>query len=286
MDLSSRECLEKNALRIRYGIMKSVIANKGGHIGGAMDLAELMSVLYTDFMRVNINNPLEENRDYLILSKGHSGTVLYSALALKGFFPYERLEHLNKSDSLLPGHCDRLKVPGVDATTGSLGQGLSIACGVALAAKLKKKDQRIFCIIGDGEAAEGQIWEAAQFAAHYKLDNLILFLDWNKKQLDGYVKDIMDIQNPMIKFEAFGWNSIVVPGGNVTEIQKAIVDGINNKSEKPNLIVLDSVKGQNIKCVMDLPNNHCFGLSEALKNQMLEELKNKAKELNMEEELI
>ena len=141
--LSSKLELQRNALKIRKGIMQAISANKGGHIGGSLDLADMLSVVYTDFIRLNPNNPRDENRDFMIFSKGHAGPALYSALVFKGILPTERLNHLNKSDSLLPGHCDRNKVPGVDATTGSLGQGLSIACGVALGAKIKSTNQRI-----------------------------------------------------------------------------------------------------------------------------------------------
>lgn len=284
MQLSGREQLEKNALTIRLGIIRAVAANHGGHIGGSLDLAEVLSVLYTDFMRIRPEDPRWADRDFLIMSKGHAGPALYSALAWKGFFPGERLENLNNPNSLLPGHCDRNKVPGVDATSGSLGQGLSIAAGVALAAKVSDREQRIFCITGDGESAEGQIWEAAQFAAHYKLDNLVAFLDWNKMQIDGTNDEVMALGDPVAKYSAFGWNAQVVKGNDVTAIQHAVAQAIENPNGRPTMIVLDTVKGQGAKCIMDMANNHCIGFPEQLHQQVMEELRQQGRELGMEVE--
>ena len=179
MKLSDKLTLEQNALKIRYGIIRAIISNKGGHIGGSLDLADMLSVVYTDFMRLYPENPRDERRDFMIFSKGHAGPAYYSALAFRGVIPYDRLDNLNNPNSLLPGHCDRNKVPGVDASTGSLGQGLSIACGAALGAKILKSDKRVFCVIGDGESAEGQIWEAAQFAAHYSIGLILKYFHYN-----------------------------------------------------------------------------------------------------------
>ena len=283
MKISDEKILEQNALKIRMGIIRAISSNKGGHIGGSLDLADVLSVVYTDFMRINIKDPQWGNRDFMIISKGHAGPALYSTLALKGIIDYDRLDNLNKPNSLLPGHCDRTKVPGVDATTGSLGQGLSIAAGVALGAKVKKSDQRVFCIIGDGESAEGQIWEAAQFAAHHKLNNLITFLDWNNMQIDGTVKEVMDIKDPVKKFEAFGWNSVLVEGDDVIAIQKAIINALNKNNDKPSMIVLKTIKGRGLKCIEQLPNNHCISFNDELKEKAMAELEQKAIELNMEE---
>ena len=283
MKISNEKILEQNALKIRMGIIRAISSNKGGHIGGSLDLADVLSVVYTDFMRINIKDPQWGNRDFMIISKGHAGPALYSTLALKDVIDYDRLDNLNKPNSLLPGHCDRNKVPGVDATTGSLGQGLSIAAGVALGAKVKKSDQRVFCIIGDGESAEGQIWEAAQFAAHHKLNNLITFLDWNNMQIDGTVKEVMDIKDPVKKFEAFGWNSVLVEGDDVIAIQKAIINALNKNNDKPSMIVLKTIKGRGLKCIEQLPNNHCISFNDELKEKAMAELEQKAIELNMEE---
>lgn len=282
--LSSKHDLECNALKIRLGIIRAVTANHGGHIGGSLDLAEVMSVIYTDFMRIHPNDPRWPERDFMIFSKGHAGPALYSSLALKGVIPYERLDNLNNPNSLLPGHCDRNKVPGVDATTGSLGQGLSIACGVAMGAKIAGRDQRVFCITGDGESAEGQIWEAAQFAAHYKLDNLIAFLDWNKMQIDGSNDEVMALGDPVAKYKAFGWNACKVVGNDVIAIQTAINNAIEYPNGKPSMIVLDTVKGQGAKCIMEMSNNHCIGFPDALHDQVMTELREQGKTLGMEVE--
>lgn len=282
MKLSSKLDLEIAALKIRLGIIKAISSNHGGHIGGSLDLAEMLAVVYSDFMRVEPQNPRSENRDFMIFSKGHAGPALYSTLCWKGYFPEERLTNLNNPNSLLPGHCDRNKVPGVDATSGSLGQGLSIACGVALGAKIKKSDQRVFCVTGDGESAEGQIWEAAQCAAHFKLNNLIAFLDWNKKQIDGTNDKVMALGDPAEKYKAFGWNACVVNGTDVLAIQYVIKNALLHDNDKPTMIVLDTVKGQGAKCIMDLENNHCIGFSDEMRIRVMAELDAQAKMLGME----
>ena len=280
--MSDKRKLDEFALRIRIGIVDAVKAKGGGHLGGSLDLAELLSVLYADYMRVKPEEPEWDGRDYLICSKGHAGPALYATLALKGFFPYEWLYTLNQENTKLPGHCDRNKVPGIDATTGSLGQGLSIACGVAHAVKLKGTDQRVFCITGDGESAEGQIWEAAQFASHYKLDNLVAFLDWNKMQIDGRNDDVMRLGDPVKKYQAFGWNAILVDGSNVEEISKAVGEAIENKNGKPTMIVLDTVKGAGVPYIAELKNNHCIGFVGELAENSREYLQKQAKEMGME----
>lgn len=282
MNFSQEIDLEKVALQIRLNMVRAFSANGGGHIGGSMDLAELMAVLYSDFMRVKTDMPKWENRDFMIFSKGHAGPALYAALAWRGFFLTEYLDNLNNNNSLLPGHCDRNKVLGVDATTGSLGQGLSIACGVALASKARKTNQRIFCVVGDGEAAEGQIWEAAQCAAHFKLDNLIAFLDWNKMQIDGCNDDVMALGNPVDKFSAFGWNAKLISGSDVLQIQKAVKNALEKPNHKPIMIILDTIKGQGANSIMQLENNHCIAFPVELRNEVLEELRLKAKEIGLE----
>lgn len=282
MKLSEKKTLEQAALKIRLNIIREITSNKGGHIGGSLDLAEMLSVVYSDFMRIKPNEPKWEDRDFMIFSKGHAGPALYATLALKGVISNDRLDNLNKTSSLLPGHCDRNKVPGVDATTGSLGQGLSIAAGVALGAKIKNSDQRIFCVIGDGESAEGQIWEAAQFAAHHKLDNLIAFLDWNKMQIDGTTEEVMSLGNPQDKFKAFGWNTTLVKGNDVIQIQNAVKNAVENKNGQPTMIVLDTIKGQGAECIMEMKNNHCIAFPDEIKEKVLLELKEQAKNLDME----
>ena len=254
--------LRKLAWDIRKGILESISAKGGGHIGGSLDLAELFAVLYGGVLRVRPEEPDWPGRDYLVCSKGHAGPCAYAALALCGFFPYERLMTLNSNGTLLPGHCDREKVPGIDATTGSLGQGLSIACGLALGARLSRTDQKVCCILGDGELAEGQNWEAAQFASHHKLGNLIAFLDWNKMQIDGRNEDVMALGDVQAKFQAFGWDTRMVNGRDISAIGLVIREAMENL-EHPMLIVLDTVKGAGIPCIESLENNHCIGVPPA-----------------------
>lgn len=280
--LTDKKTLEQNALKIRLGIIRAITSNKGGHIGGSLDLAEMLSVVFTDFLRVDKNNPKSPTRDFIIFSKGHAGPALYSSLVFKGILPADRLDNLNNPNSLLPGHCDRNKVTGVDATTGSLGQGLSIAAGVALGSKISKLNQRIFCVIGDGEAAEGQIWEAAQFAAHYKLDNLITFLDWNKMQIDGTTDEVLSLGDPVLKFQAFGWNACCVKGNDVVAIQSAIKKTLDEHNGKPTMIVLDTIKGQGLECIMEMKNNHCIAFPDDLKQKVMAELKAQGEKLDME----
>ncbi len=280
--LSDKQTLEQKALSIRLGIIRAITSNKGGHIGGSLDLAEMLAVIYTDFMRIDPKEPNLPTRDFMIFSKGHAGPALYSTLALNGFFTQDRLDNLNKPTSILPGHCDRTKVPGVDATTGSLGQGLSIACGVALGAKIADTDQRVFCVTGDGESAEGQIWEAAQFAAHHKLGNLIAFLDWNKMQIDGTVEEVLSLGDPVAKYKAFGWNACCVNGTDVLAIQNAVQNVLDNPNGKPSMIVLDTVKGQGASCIMEMKNNHCVAFPEDLQKQVMLELKEQGKKIGMD----
>lgn len=263
--------LRKLAWDIRKGILESISAKGGGHIGGSLDLAELFAVLYGGVLRVRPEEPDWPGRDYLVCSKGHAGPCAYAALALCGFFPYERLMTLNSNGTLLPGHCDREKVPGIDATTGSLGQGLSIACGLALGARLSRTDQKVCCILGDGELAEGQNWEAAQFASHHKLGNLIAFLDWNKMQIDGRNEDVMALGDVQAKFQAFGWDTRMVNGRDISAIGLVIREAMENL-ERPMLIVLDTVKGAGIPCIESLENNHCIGVPQPLAEKAMSEL--------------
>ena len=273
--------LKQFALRIRAGILKQVGANGGGHIGGSLDLADLLAVLYGNYMRVKPENPDWEYRDYYISSKGHAGPALYAALALKGFMPYGRLSTLNQEGGSLPGHCDRMKVAGVDATTGSLGQGLSIACGLALGSKLKNSGQRVFCVTGDGESAEGQIWEAAQFAAHYKLQNLIVFLDWNKKQIDGTNDKVMGLGDMEMKYRSFGWNTYKTNGQDVAQINRTLQVCMEQAGSKPAMVLLDTVKGAGIRCIEEMEQNHCIGVPGQLFETCKKELEDQAEELGV-----
>lgn len=272
--------LELFALDIRTQIVKAIAKKGGGHIGGSLTLADLLAVLYGNVMKYDPKRPDWDGRDLLISSKGHAGPALYAALALKGFFPMEWLQELNIEGTRLPGHCDRLKVPGIDATTGSLGQGASIAAGAALGLKKQHRDgQYVYCITGDGESAEGQIWEAAAFAGHFHLNNLVFFLDWNKKQIDGTNDEVMSLMDPMKKYEAFGWFTMKVNGADVTEIEDAISYAKQNCGDKPIFIALDVVKGSGVPCIEELENNHCIGVPAALAETALSQLEARRREI-------
>ena len=238
--------MEKNkdirvfAEEIRVETLKEFAHLGFGHVGGAMSIIETLAVLYGSEMHIDPKNPGLETRDKFVMSKGHAGPSLYATLALKGYFPLENLMTLNQGGTTLPSHCDRLKTPGVDMTTGSLGQGISTAIGLALGDRLMgRKDCYTYLMLGDGECNEGQVWEGAMFAAHYKLDHLIAFVDLNKQQLDGKTDDVMYMVE---KFKAFGWNTLKVDGHNVDAIKDAI-DAAKAQSGKPSMIILDTVKG-------------------------------------------
>ena len=237
--------LEETACKIRVNIINMLEKSQSGHPGGSLSLAEILSVLYFKEMKVDPSNPQWEDRDRFVLSKGHAAPVLYAALAEKGFFPKEELDSLRKVDSMLQGHPDMKGTPGVDMTTGSLGQGLSAANGMALAGKLDKKDYRVYSVIGDGECQEGLIWEAAMLAAHYKLDNLTVFLDYNGLQIDGSNKDIMNIDPIDEKFESFGWKVLKIDGHSIEEIIEAI-DKAKEAKGQPTIIIAKTFKGKGV----------------------------------------
>ncbi len=215
-----------------------------GHLGGAFSLAEIMSVLYFDVMNVDPQDPAYPDRDRLVLSKGHATVALYPALALRGFFPIKHLDTFRNINSNLSGHAE-MHVPGVDMSTGSLGQGLSTAVGMALAARLNRQNYRVYAITGDGELQEGQIWEAAQFAAHYKVSNLITIVDNNKLQLDGITCEIMNIGDVEAKFAAFGWQTQIVDGHDIAALLDAL-DAAKAETDKPSVIVANTTKGKDV----------------------------------------
>ncbi len=233
------------AQEIRVETLKIIHSLGRGHVGGSMGLADAMAVLYGGYMKVDPKNPRWEDRDWCILSKGHAGPVAYATLGLKGFYPMEAAYTLNQPGTDFPSHTDRTKTKGVDLTTGSLGQGISEAVGAALGNKLDGRDSHVFVIVGDGEADEGQVWEAAQFAAHYKLDNLICLMDNNEYQLDGPTDVVMSHGKGLgAKFDAFGWNVIEVKDGNdVEEIYDAVGEAYKSEG-KPTCIVLNTIKGK------------------------------------------
>ncbi|NLK43811.1 MAG: transketolase [Tissierellia bacterium] len=237
--------LEQVANEIRKNIIKMLEKSKSGHPGGSLSAVEIFTALYFKEMRIDPDNPKWVDRDRFVLSKGHGTPVLYATLAERGFFPKEELDNFRKIDSMLQGHPDMKDTPGVDMTTGSLGQGLAAANGMALAGKLDNKDYRVYAIIGDGECQEGMIWEAAMLAAHYKLDNLTVFLDHNGLQIDGKTVDIMNIEPIDEKFKAFGWHIIKIDGHSFDEILNAIEEAKNIK-EKPTMIISSTIKGKGV----------------------------------------
>ena len=236
---------EDIANNIRINIIKSVSSAKSGHPGGSLSIADIMTVLYFEKMNIDPTNPKFEDRDRFVLSKGHAAPALYATLAERGYYSKDDLLTLRKFGSKLQGHPDMKKVMGIDMSTGSLGQGLSAANGMALAAKLDNKDYKVYVVIGDGELQEGQIWEAAMTAAHYKLDNVIAFVDWNGLQIDGSNDEVMTIKPIDEKFKAFGWNVMVIDGHNYDEISDA-VDIAKKENGKPTVIIAKTVKGKGV----------------------------------------
>lgn len=261
--------IKKMSNDIRLYTLKSLTNLGFGHYGGSLSIVETLGVLYGEVMNIDPNNPNWEERDYFVLSKGHAGPALYSALALKGFFPLEELMTLNTNGTNLPSHPDRLKTKGVDATTGSLGQGISIATGIAKALKLDGKQNRVFSIVGDGEINEGQCWEAFQFIAHHNLNNLVTFLDYNKQQLDGNIEDIIKPFSFEEKLKAFGFDVKTVKGNDIEGIYNLVKDK-REKDEKPLFIILDSKKGQGVEFIENMENSHHLRLDDNLKNKIEE----------------
>ncbi len=247
--------LNQFAKEIRIQTIQQLAARGFGHLGGSMSICEVLAVLYGGVMKIDPQNPGWEERDWLVCSKGHAGPAVYSALALKGYFPLGWLATLNRTGTNLPSHCDRTKTPGIDMTTGSLGQGVSMAVGVALSHKLDGKPNRVYCIAGDGECQEGQVWEAALLAAQQKLDNFVLLVDNNKVQLDGATASINNVEDLKEKFLAFGFHVLRVDGHDVTVIQNALEQAKTLK-DKPTAVILDTVKGKGCSFAEGKFNHH------------------------------
>ena len=245
MDANLKKDLQKTACRIRMGVIEGTFNAKSGHPGGSLSIAEDLAYLYWKEMKVDPENPQWEDRDRLVLSKGHCAPALYAALAEKGYFPASELKKLRHTGAMLQGHPDMKHIPGVDMTTGSLGQGVSAACGMALAAKISGKDYRTYTILGDGEIEEGQVWEAAMFAAHYKLDNLCAIVDNNGLQIDGPVAEVMSPYPIPEKFAAFGWHVITVDAHDFDQLEAAFAEARTVKG-KPTAIIQKSVKGKGV----------------------------------------
>lgn len=270
--INAKELLLKSR-EIRRLTIESVGHLGVGHIGGCLSVVDVLTVLYYSVMNIDPKNPHKEGRDRLVLSKGHAGPALYSILADKGFFPKQELYTLNKLGTNLPSHCDMLKTPGIDMTTGALGQGFSCAVGIAIGAKLKKDGATIYAIIGDGESQEGQIWEAAMYASHKKLDNLIAFTDFNKLQIDGPVEEINRLGDLTAKWESFGWFVQKIDGHDHSVIYEAIERAKNNGQLKPSMIILDTIKGKGVSFVEEAGvNNHNMPITSEQVQVALKEL--------------
>lgn len=259
------------ANKIRKDALTAVYSAKSGHPGGSLSIADVLALLYFEVMNIDPQNPKMPERDRLVLSKGHTAPALYSALAERGFFSVDELTTFRRAGSRLQGHPDMKGVPGVDMSTGSLGQGISAAGGMAYAAKLDGADYRVYAILGDGELEEGQVWEQAMFAAHYNLDNLTAFIDFNGLQIDG---DITKVMNPTPidkKFEAFGWNVVLADAHNFASLRAAIENAKNTKG-KPTAIIMKSVKGKNVSFMENNAGWHGSAPNEEQYNQAITEL--------------
>lgn len=270
MDASLNKALQKLALEIRIGIVEQIRARGFGHIGGSLSIADALAVLYGKVMRYDPQNPRCPERDKLVCSKGHAGPAVYAALAISGFFPYEELKTLNQPGTHLPSHCDKNKTPGVDMTTGSLGQGTSLAVGIALGDKLKGRDSKTYLFVGDGESDEGQVWEAAMFTAAKRLTNIVWLVDDNKKQLDGNTQDVLPLFDLAAKFAAFGFDAQRVDGNDVGQVYAALTAPVG---DKPRAIILDTVKGKGIPEVENTLGNHSMTVAPEVCDKWLAALK-------------
>ena len=276
IDMDKIRELKRLAGRIRQETIKEISAFGTGHVGGSLSIADLLAVLYGHEMNIKPEDPQWADRDWFVLSKGHSAPALYATLALRGYFPMDWLNTLNRNGTNLPSHADRLKVPGVDVTAGSLGQGSSVAAGVALGLKMDGRNNKVYLVIGDGESQEGQIWEMALFAAQHRLGNLIAFMDYNGLQLDGYCQNICSLGDAAAKFKAFGWQVVDVSDGNdVPSILQAL-ETVGSKSGKadgqPSMIVLHTVKGLGWSEIAGKPKSHSISINEQERDQALAEV--------------
>lgn len=261
MDTTQKQFLTAKARQLRDDVIETIGRFGSGHIGGAMSVMDALTVIYYAKANVDPKNPQKFDRDRIVMSKGHAGPAMYAVLADKGYFPKEWLHTLNQNGTNLPSHCDMNKTPGIDMTAGSLGQGISCAVGMALAAKMDKNPATIYCFIGDGESQEGQVWEASMFAGSHRLDNLILLLDYNKMQLDGAVCDINDIAPVEDKWRAFGFYVQSIDGHDIEAISNAI-DNAKSQHERANMIVLNTVKGKGASFAEAAANCHSMSISE------------------------
>ena len=271
MDNTTKQNLKKVAAKIRMGVIEGTYNAKSGHPGGSLSIADVLAYLYFDRMNIDPQNPKAADRDRLVLSKGHAAPALYAALCERGYFGFEEIKVLRHTGKLLQGHPDMKKIPGVDMSTGSLGQGISAACGMALSAKHFGDKYRVFCICGDGEIEEGQVWEAAMFAGNKKLNNLTVFVDLNNLQIDGTIDEVNSPKPIDKKFEAFNWNVEVIDGHNFDEIEAAVKKADN--SDKPTAIVMKTVKGKGVSFMENQVGWHGSAPNEEQRNAALAELK-------------
>ena len=273
--------LKLSAANIRKLILEAVHSAKSGHPGGSLSAADILTYLYMSEMNVDPKNPQNPDRDRFVLSKGHASPALYATLAERGLIPKSDISTFRNAESYLQGHPDMKGVPGVDMSTGSLGQGISAACGMALAGKLDNKNYRVYSILGDGECEEGQVWEAAMFAAHYKLDNLTVFLDFNGLQIDGDIRDVMNPTPFDKKFEAFNWNVITIDGHDFDQIEKAINQAKACKG-KPTIIIANTVKGKGVSFMENQAGWHGNAPSDEQYDMAISELNEYIKNLGGE----
>ncbi|MGL6202633.1 MAG: transketolase [Lachnospiraceae bacterium] len=260
------------AKEIRISILEALKDLGFGHIGGAMSAADVLAVLYGKAMNIEPANPDWEDRDYFVMSKGHAGPALYATLALSGYFPVEELKTINTNGTRLPSHCDRNKTPGIDMSTGALGQGMSTAIGIAQGNKILGKDSYTYLLVGDGECDEGQIWEGALYAPQHKLDHLIAFVDCNKQQLDGYTKDILDLGDLCQKFKDFGWYTVEIDGHDTDAIYAAIEE-IKSQNGKPGMVILNTRKGKGCSFAEGILYNHHMTFTAQQCEEAIERLK-------------
>lgn len=266
------------ANRVRKDALTAVYSANSGHPGGSLSVADLLTLLYFEVMRVDPKNPKDPDRDRFVLSKGHTAPALYGVLAERGFFPVEDIKTFRRIDSYLQGHPDMKHVPGVDMSTGSLGQGVSAAGGMALAAKLDHKDYRVYAALGDGELEEGQVWEQAMFAAHYQLDNLTIFIDFNGLQIDGDIREVMNPTPIDQKFEAFGWHVIPADAHDFESLLAAVNEAKKTKG-RPTAVIMRSVKGKNVSFMENNASWHGAAPNQEQYEQAIRELAGKIKEL-------
>lgn len=269
--------LETDAAKVRLGIVEGVYAAKAGHPGGSLSCADLLTYLYTHRMNVDPANPDDPNRDRLVLSKGHAAPALYATLALRGFFPMDEMKTLRKIGSRLQGHPD-IKLPGVDMSTGSLGQGISAACGMALSGKISCDPYKVYAVLGDGEIQEGEVWEAAMFAAHYQLDNLVAVVDNNDLQIDGKISEVMSPYPIDEKFRAFGWHVITINAHDFNEMEKAFNEA-ETVMQKPTVIIMRSTKGKGVSYMENSVDWHGKAPNDDEYETAVSELKKRLAEL-------